>query len=45
MKEYYYPEPFFTIKNNKAIPVYGNYVEDLFRIRQQSILKVLGFRY
>jgi len=45
MKEYYYPAPFFTIRNNKAVPVYGNYVEDLFRIRQQTILKVLGFRY
>jgi hypothetical protein len=45
MKEYFYPAPFFTIKNNKAIPVYGNYVEDLFRIKQQTILKGRGFRY
>lgn len=45
MKEYFYPEPFFIIKNNKAIPVYGNYIEDLFRIKQQTILKGRGFRY
>lgn len=43
MKEYLYPAPFFTIKNNSAIPVYGNYVEDLFRIKQQTYLRKYGY--
>ncbi|HEX2628456.1 MAG TPA: hypothetical protein VHM26_05585 [Chitinophagaceae bacterium] len=45
MKEYFYPAPFFIIKNNKATPVYGNYVEDLFRIKQQGILRNRGYDY
>lgn len=43
MKEYLYPVPFFTIKNNNAIPVYGNYAEDLFRIKQQTYLRRYGY--
>lgn len=41
--EYFYPAPFFTIKKKKAIPVYGNYIEDLFRIKQQTYLRRFGY--
>ncbi|WP_028979442.1 hypothetical protein [Sporocytophaga myxococcoides] len=38
----WYPKPYFEIKNDRAIAVYGNYVEDLFKLKQQTILKARG---
>ena len=37
-----FPEPYYKIKNKQAIAVYGNYVEDLFKLKQQTILKARG---
>ena len=34
-----FPKPYYEIKNGKAIVVYGNYVDDLFKLKQQTILK------
>lgn len=38
----WYPKPYYTFKNGKAIAVYGNYVNDLFKLKQQTILKARG---
>jgi len=37
-----FPQPYYKIKKKRAIAVYGNYVEDLFRLKQQTILKARG---
>ncbi len=37
-----YPTPYYLIKNRRAIAVYGNYTEDLFKLKQQTILKARG---
>ncbi len=38
----WYPKPYYKIEKGKAIAVYGNYIEDLFRLKQQTILKARG---
>ncbi|MNE75070.1 hypothetical protein D3C80_1711950 [compost metagenome] len=38
----WYPPPYYEVKNEKAIAVYGNYVDDLFKLKQQTILKARG---
>lgn len=35
----WFPEPFYRIEKEQAIAIYGNYVEDLFILKQQTILK------
>ena len=40
--EKWYPKPYYKIKNGKAIAVFGNYIEDLFLLKQQTILKARG---
>jgi hypothetical protein len=40
--EYNYPEPYYTIDDCKAFPVYGNYVEDLFRLKKEGVLQARG---
>lgn len=37
-----YPKSYFKIENDRAIAVYGNYVDDLFKLKQQTILKARG---
>ncbi|MBO9633257.1 MAG: hypothetical protein J7578_09075 [Chitinophagaceae bacterium] len=37
-----YPEPYYRISGNKAYPVYGNYVEDLFLLKKNGFLKARG---
>lgn len=34
-----FPKPYYEIKNDKAIAVYGYYVRDLLKLRQQAISK------
>lgn len=34
-----YPFPYFKIEGNKAIPVMGTYVEDLFTVKKEGVLK------
>jgi hypothetical protein len=36
--DYYYPEKYFTIMNDIAIANYGNYVEDLFKLKKEGVL-------
>jgi len=38
----WFPKPYYDIKNGKAIAIYGNYVDDLFKLKQQTILKARG---
>lgn len=38
-----YPSKYYTFKANKAIPLYGNYVKDLFKLKQQTILEAGGY--
>jgi len=40
--EIWYPTPYFELKNGKAIAIYGNYIDDLFKLKQQTILKARG---
>ena len=38
----WFPKPYYEIRNGRAIAVYGNYVEDLFKLKQLTILKARG---
>lgn len=38
----WFPEPFYSIEKKRAIAIYGNYVEDLFILKQETILKARG---
>lgn len=38
----WYPEPYYEIKSGQATPVYGNYIDELFKLKQQTILKARG---
>jgi len=40
--ERWYPEPYYRIENGKAIAVYGNYLEELFLLKQRGVLKARG---
>ena len=37
-----YPKPYYRIEKKRAIAIYGNYVEDLIKLKQQTILKARG---
>lgn len=39
----YYPSPYFKIEGNKAIAVWGNYVEDLFELKKKGVLNARGY--
>ena len=34
--------PYYKIEGQKAIPIMGTYVEDLFRVKQEGVLKARG---
>ena len=38
----WFPEPYYKIEKKRAISIYGNYVEELFKLKQQTILKARG---
>ncbi len=38
----WFPTPYYQIKGNTAIAVYGNYVEQLFTLKQSGVLKARG---
>lgn len=38
----WYPEPYFEIKGKKATAVYGNYIDELFKLKQNGVLKARG---
>lgn len=37
-----YPRPYFEVKNGRAFAVYGNYIEELFQLKKETILKARG---
>ena len=37
-----FPKPYYEIKGDTAFAIYGNYVEDLFKLKQQTVLKARG---
>ena len=41
--EIWYPTPYYEIRDGKAIAIYGNYIDDLFKLKQQTILKARGY--
>jgi len=41
--ERWYPKPFYKIKKNKAIVFLGNYLEELFLLKKNGILKLWGY--
>ena len=38
----WFPAPYFRVKGDKAIAVYGNYVPELFLLKQNGVLKARG---
>jgi hypothetical protein len=38
----WFPEPYYKISGDKAIALYGNYIEDLFRIKKEGVLSARG---
>lgn len=40
--ENYYPAPYYKVVDKLAIPVYGNYVKELFELKKNSTLKARG---
>lgn len=38
----WFPAPYYKIENDKAIAVYGNYIEDLFKIKKEGVLRSRG---
>ncbi len=38
----WFPEPYYKIAGDKAIALYGNYIEDLFRIKKEGVLSARG---
>jgi len=41
--EEHYPSTYYKIEDDKAIPIYGNYLEDLFKLKKQGVLKARGY--
>ncbi|MBS1686649.1 MAG: hypothetical protein JSS76_18060 [Bacteroidetes bacterium] len=37
--QHVYPSPYYNLNNGKATAVYGNYVEDLCKLRQQTVIR------
>ena len=40
--EKWFPEPYYRIEGKKAVAVYGNYVPELFLLKQSGVLKARG---
>jgi hypothetical protein len=40
--EEWFPKPYFRVTGRKAIAVYGNYVPELFLLKQNGVLKARG---
>lgn len=37
-----YPQPYYELTEDKAYPVYGNYLLDAFRLKQNGVLRARG---
>ncbi|MBX0292961.1 hypothetical protein K3G63_21135 [Hymenobacter sp. HSC-4F20] len=40
----YYPAPYYRVEGQKAIAVYGNYVDELLQIKKSTVLKARGIK-
>jgi len=40
-----YPEPYYKIEGNKAIPVMGSYVDDLITVKKEGVLKARKIKF
>lgn len=40
--EVWFPQPYYNISGNRATAVYGNYLNELFFLKQQGVLKARG---
>lgn len=40
-----YPAPYYKIRDNQAIAIYGNYIEDIFEMAKDPVLKSFGFEF
>ena len=38
----WFPIPYYHIQNGKAIAMYGNYIQDLIKLKQETVLKARG---
>lgn len=38
----YFPAPYYEIQENKAVAIYGNYLDELFKLKQDGVLKARG---
>lgn len=38
-----FPTPFYRIDNDRAIAIWGNYIEQLFELKKSGVLKARGF--
>lgn len=38
-----FPKPYYEIKDDKAVAVYGNYIEEAFEIKKDAVLKSYNF--
>ncbi len=34
-----FPSPFYQVKGNEVIPIYGNYIDELFKLKRDGVLK------
>jgi hypothetical protein len=42
-EDFPYGEPYFKLVGNKKIPIYGNYVEEIFKIKKEGIFSDWGY--
>lgn len=41
----WFPEPYYRREANKAIVIYGNYVNQLFQLKKDGVLKARGYSF
>ncbi|MFD2717642.1 hypothetical protein ACFST9_02875 [Hymenobacter monticola] len=37
-----FPQPYYTVGNGRAMPLMGNYIEEMFQLKKEGILKARG---
>jgi hypothetical protein len=38
----FFPQPYYTVGNGRAMPLMGNYIDELFQLKKEGILKARG---
>lgn len=41
--KFFYPKPYYKVSNQQAKALYGNYIEELFKLKQLGILNARGY--